>query len=98
MGLLMDGAKSMGKDWNRVPKYKAYLEEIGFVDVVERRFNCPIGPWAKGMKNKTLDVWGRANILQALGMTVAEIEMLLVDVRKDINKSGNESIHLYAPM
>ena len=110
MGLLMDGAKAMGKDWNRVPRYKAYLENIGFVDVVERRFNCPIGQWAKGTKNKTLGAWGRANILEGLGalsmailtrglgMTVAEIELLLVDVRKDINKSGNESIHLYAPM
>jgi len=39
-----------------VPKYKSYLEELGFVDVVERRFNCPIGPWAKGKKNKTLGV------------------------------------------
>lgn len=109
MGLLMDGAKSVGKDWSRVPKYKAYLEEIGFVDVVERKFPCPIGPWAKGTKNKTLGVLGRANILQALeglsmailtkglGMTVEEIELLLIDVRKDINKSGNESIHLYVP-
>ncbi len=109
-GLLMDGAKAMGKDWTRVPRYKSYLEEIGFVDVVERRFNCPIGPWAKGSKNKALGVWGRANMLQGLGalsmailtkglgMTVAEIELLLVDVRKDVNKSGNESIHLYAPM
>lgn len=110
MRLLMDGSKAMGKDWNRVPRYKEYLEEVGFVDVVERRFNCPIGPWAKGNKNKTLGVWGRANILQSLGalsmaimtkglrMAPAEIEMLLVDVRKDINQNGLESKHLYAPM
>jgi hypothetical protein len=110
MSLLMDGAKAMGKDWNRVPRYKDYLVELGFEDVVEKRFNCPIGPWAKGQKNKTLGVWGRANILQGLGalsmailtrglgMTPQQIELLLVDVRKDINKSGNESIHLYAPM
>jgi hypothetical protein len=31
-------------------------------------------------------------------VTAAEIELLLDDVRKDINKSGNESIHLYVPM
>jgi hypothetical protein len=110
MGLVMDGAKAMGKDWNRVPMYKSYLEEIGFVDIVECRFNYPIGSWPKGAKNKTLGVWGRANILQGLGalsmailtrglgVTAAEIELLLDDVRKDINKSGNESIHLYVPM
>lgn len=100
----------MGKDWNRVPRYKEYLEELGFVDVVERKFPCPIGPWAKGEKNKTLGVWGRANLLQGLGalsmaimtrglgMTPAEVELLLVDVRNDINKNGDESIHVYAPM
>jgi hypothetical protein len=110
MRLLMEGSRTMGKDWNRVPRYKEYLEELGFVDVVERKFPCPIGPWAKGEKNKTLGVWGRANLLQGLGalsmaimtrglgMTPAEVELLLVDVRNDINKNGDESIHVYAPM
>ncbi|RDW60299.1 hypothetical protein BP5796_11905 [Coleophoma crateriformis] len=110
MKLLMDGSKALGKDWNRVPRYKGYLEELGFVDVVERRFNCPLGTWAKGKKNKILGTWGRENILsglgalsmvvltKGLGMTAAEIELLLVDVRNDINKDGEQSIHLYAPM
>jgi hypothetical protein len=108
--MLMDGSRALGKDWSRVPKYKAYLEELGFVDVVERRFNGPIGPWPKGHKNKITGIWGRANMLQAvgslamavctrgLGMTQAEVELLLVEVRKDINKDGEESIHIYAPM
>jgi SAM-dependent methyltransferase len=108
--LLMEGSRALGKDWSRVPKYKEYLEELGFVDVVERRFNFPIGPWAKGENNKTLGVWARADLLQGLGalsmaimtrglgMTAAEIEVLLVDVRKDINKNGRESLHVYAPM
>lgn len=106
----MDGATALGKDWYRVPKYKEYLEELGFVDVVERTYSCPIGPWARGEKNKTLGVWGRANILQSLQglsmavmtrglrMTPPEIERLLVDVRKDINKDGREGLHVYAPM
>ena len=108
--MLMDASRALGKDWNRVPRYKGYLEELGFVDVVERRFPCPIGPWAKGEKNKILGVWARANMLQSvgglsmailtrgLGMTAAEIEVLLVDVRNDINKNGAESIHVYAPL
>jgi hypothetical protein len=39
-----------------------------------------------------------AILTKGLEMTPAEIELLLVEVRKDINKSGDESIHLYAPM
>jgi hypothetical protein len=31
-------------------------------------------------------------------MTTVDIELLLVDVRNDINKNGYESIHVYAPM
>lgn len=108
--LLMDGSAALGKDWHRVPKYKEYLEELGFVDVKEHTFSCPIGPWARDEKNKTLGVWGRANVLQSLQglsmavmtrglrMTPQEIERLLVDVRKDLNKNGRESLHVYAPM
>jgi SAM-dependent methyltransferase len=110
MGLVMDAAKALGKDWNQVPKYKEYLERVGFVDVVEHRFDIPLGTWATGEKNKTLGVWGRENLLQGLGavsmavltrglgMSTADIELLLVDVRNDLNKTGRESLHLYAPM
>jgi SAM-dependent methyltransferase len=105
--LLEAATKALGKNWGRVPLYKTYLEEIGFVDVVERRFDLPFGPWAKGENNKNLGLWGRANMLQALGalsmavltrglvMTAAEIELLLVNVRKDLKKSKGESLHLY---
>jgi hypothetical protein len=33
-----------------------------------------------------------------LGMTTADIELLLVDVRKEIKKGGSESIHIYVPV
>jgi hypothetical protein len=39
-----------------------------------------------------------AILTRGLGMSVPEIEVLLVDVRKDINRTGSESIHIYAPM
>ena len=108
--MIMDASRILGKEWDRVPRYKEYLEEIGFVDVVERKFHWPIGPWAKGKQNKNLGVWARANLLQSLGglsmavltkgmgMTAGEIEVLLVDVRDDINKDGAESLHAYAPL
>jgi hypothetical protein len=54
--MLRDRSRAMGKDWNRVPGHKVYLVEIGFVDVVEKGFSCPIVPWARDEKNKTLGV------------------------------------------
>ncbi|RDW81850.1 hypothetical protein BP6252_02962 [Coleophoma cylindrospora] len=104
MGLIMAGAEALGKDWSRVPKYKAFLQEAGFVDVVEEKYDIPIGTWAKGKINKTLGTWCRADTLgvlqglslavltKGLGMSVEEVEVLLVDVRKNVN---NNNIHLY---
>ena len=41
--LIMEGTSKMGKDWTRVRKYKEYLENAGFVDVVERKYEWPVG-------------------------------------------------------
>lgn len=41
---------------------------------------------------------GMAILTRGLGMTTVEIEELLVDVRKEVNQDGDESIRIYAPM
>jgi hypothetical protein len=43
----------VGKDFNRAEKYKALLEEMGLVDVVEAQAQLPVGMWSAG-KMKTL--------------------------------------------
>ena len=105
--LVADGAKNLGKDWTRVNKYKEFLEEVGFEDVVETRFAWPIGTWARGERMKMLGTWTREDVLGAiqgvsmavmtrgLGMSSEEVEVFLVDVRKDIMNKG---IHAYFPM
>src|ERR1700712_2752022 len=39
------GGAKLGKDFSRVPYYKQYMEEVGFVDVVEKHFQWPLGTW-----------------------------------------------------
>jgi SAM-dependent methyltransferase len=97
----------LGRDFTKVAKYKATLEKVGFVDVVEKRYYWPMGTWAKGKKMKTLGAWYREDCLaglqgasvlfftRALKMTPEEVEVFLVDVRKGMKMN---SIHAYAPV
>jgi hypothetical protein len=96
----------MGREWTNAPNYARWMEEIGFEDVREKRFEVPTSPWPKGKKQKELGMWWQADLLQALGASVtaltrglgwesAKAERLLVDVRKDIK---NRAIHAYMPM
>jgi hypothetical protein len=77
------------------------------VDVQERRYEWPLGTWAKGKRNKTIGLWYREDMLsglhgftvavltRAFGMSMEEIELLLVGVREDIKSNR---IHVYIPM
>ena len=87
--------------------YKKYLEEAGFEDVVEKRYEWPVGTWARGKRAKTLGLWYREDLLsglqgftiavftRALGMDVADVELLLVKVREEIKSNR---IHIYIPV
>jgi hypothetical protein len=103
----MEGALRLGRDFTKVQHYKQVLEEVGFVDVVERQFVWPVGTWPRGQKMKTLGAWFREDSLaglhggaaaimtKGLGMSHEEVEVFLVDVRKDLKSN---KIHAYAPM
>ncbi|RDW88482.1 hypothetical protein BP6252_00514 [Coleophoma cylindrospora] len=105
--LANEGVKSLGLNFDQAPLYKSYMEEIGFVDVVQKKYAWPIGPWAKGAEMKKIGIWTREDVLQGmqgwtmaaltrgLGMAKPEVENLLVAVKKEI-LSG--MIHTYMPM
>ncbi len=107
MSLIMEGTAKLGKDWTRVRHYKEYLETAGFVDVVEKKYEWPVGTWAKGKKNKMLGMWYREDLMiglqgftmavltRALGMSAQEVELLLMGVRQDIKSN---QIHVYIPV
>lgn len=104
---IIEAARIMGRDYHCVPKYAEWMREVGFVNVVERLFMWPSNTWPKGKKHKTMGLWMYNNALsgaeaismalltRAFGMTAAEVEVGLVDVRKDMK---NRSIHSYTPV
>lgn len=103
----MAGGAALGKDFTRGKRYKEILEEIGFVDVVEKRTQLPIGTWAKGDKMKTIGAWMRTDMLsgiqgmsmaimtRGLGLTPEEVEDHLAQVRKEIESN---KLHAYFPV
>ncbi|KAM3079857.1 hypothetical protein ACMFMF_003278 [Clarireedia jacksonii] len=101
----MEASTKAGRPWNNAVHYKRWLEEIGFVDVVERKEYAPMNPWAKEQRNKLLGIWVQKNMLMGLealsmalftrilGMEKHEVEQLLLEVEMDIKDT---KIHCYA--
>jgi SAM-dependent methyltransferase len=104
---LNSGAAALGKDFGSVVKYKAILEEIGFIEIVELQFQLPIGTWAAGKKMKTLGELMRKDLLhgiegmsmavqtRGLGLNPDEVKLHLAEVKKDLL---NDKVHAYFQM
>lgn len=83
------------------------MREAGFINITRLNFKMPIGPWPKDPTLRQAGEFGRANLLfgfyglsvkvftQLLGWQVEELEVLLADCRKELNRKG---IHGYWPM
>jgi hypothetical protein len=103
---IASGMKIFGREL-AATKYKQYMIDAGFVDVVEIPFVWPQNMWPKDKKMKELGRWNLANQLDGLegysmavmtrahGMSAEEVQLMMVDVRKDMK---DKSIHAYWPM
>lgn len=103
--MIVEASTRAGRPWTNGAHYKKWMEEIGFVDIAERREYAPMSPWAKGQRNKVLSVWVQRNILmgleglsmalftRVLGMEKEQVNELLIGVRADIE---NTKIHCYS--
>ncbi|KIW95975.1 uncharacterized protein Z519_03041 [Cladophialophora bantiana CBS 173.52] len=105
--LYMEACRRIHRDPSWTAKYKDWLIQAGFVNVREELFRWPVGPWARDPYLKAMGIWNRANMLEgldgftvrlwtmALGMTPQEVQLFLVQVRKDLK---DRRIHSYWPM
>jgi SAM-dependent methyltransferase len=100
------GAAKSGRPWTNCQRYKRWMEEIGFEDVVEKKFYWPTSAWAKGAYYKTVGAWWQTDLLQGLeaislkvfglmGYDADKTRAFLEDVRKDVK---NTDIHAYLSM
>lgn len=102
--MYVEGGQRLGRDMLAPRRYKQWMEEAGFINVVEEKLVIPGNPWPKGNDQKVMGVWQMTNFLEGLhavsmtiftkglGMSPEEVELFLVDVRKDIRNLG---VHFY---
>ncbi|KAG9246445.1 S-adenosyl-L-methionine-dependent methyltransferase [Calycina marina] len=104
--LLNTGFLAMGRDMLRATRYKAWLEEIGFTDVVELRESMPTNAWPRDRKYKEVGRWATLDCasgipglstraLPAAGLTPEEC---LRVVQQALNDIHNRSIHAIIPI
>ncbi|KAG7403854.1 putative methyltransferase tdiE [Fusarium oxysporum f. sp. rapae] len=105
--LLNEAAIKLGRPFEKTDAFKNIMAEVGFTNIVTTRFKWPTNRWAKDKKYKELGAWNNENTSVALeSLTIApftrahgwsseEVDVFLVDVRKDLN---DPKIHAYWPI
>jgi hypothetical protein len=105
--LLDQASEKLGASLGSAKDYERQLTEAGFVDVTQIEFKWPLNSWPRDPKYKELGQWNYVNVLSGiqavslmlftnvLGWPVAEVEVLLSQVRKD---AKNRDIHAYWPV
>ncbi|KAK3985306.1 Phosphoethanolamine N-methyltransferase 1 [Cladorrhinum sp. PSN332] len=104
---VIEAGHVVGHSIESAKEYKKLMIEAGFVNVQEKLYKWPTNSWAKDKKFKEIGMWTEENFCggiyglsvalftRALGWSTEELEVFLVDVRKDLR---NRSIHAYWPM
>ncbi|KUI56233.1 tRNA1(Val) (adenine(37)-N6)-methyltransferase [Cytospora mali] len=96
---IFEAAAACGRDFKVPKKYKQWLIDIGFVDVVEEVGPMPGNPWPSEPKYQELGRWQMTNfyrglrgmsfkLLRAIGMTPDAIEEFIDATRADIRDTG----------
>ncbi|KAH7157274.1 S-adenosyl-L-methionine-dependent methyltransferase [Dactylonectria estremocensis] len=105
--LCCQAAEKFGREFQELEKLKTLMAEAGFVDVVETPLKWPSNTWPAEKRLKEIGAWNHENMSSGLeaftmapltrghDMTPEEVNLLLVDVRKDLR---NKEIHAYWPV
>jgi hypothetical protein len=84
----LEAGDAFGKTLRTIDQVKEKMIKAGFTDVVEYRFKCPIGPWAKDGRLKLL---GKYNRLQWEEGIEGWSMMLLTQIRMCVRSSPSSS-------
>ncbi|KAI8282192.1 Secondary metabolism regulator LAE1 [Colletotrichum sp. SAR11_240] len=107
LGLLAEAMAKIGRAFQSVPELRQMMVDIGFEDVHFKQYKWPINTWPKDPKYKELGMWENENLnmgfegflmgplTRILDWSPAEVQVLLIDVRKDLN---NRKVHAYWPV
>ncbi|KJZ77674.1 hypothetical protein HIM_02851 [Hirsutella minnesotensis 3608] len=104
---MLEAAAKLNRPLDSMTHYKSQLQDAGFVNVTQSLYKWPTNSWPKEARFKELGMWTYENLgngasglsmalfTRALGWKPEEVEVFLVDVRKEMR---NRSIHAYWPI
>ncbi|KAI8151296.1 Secondary metabolism regulator LAE1 [Colletotrichum sp. SAR 10_70] len=102
--LLGEALRIFGCAFQDVPAMVDMMKAVGFVDLYVKKFKWPTNTWPRDSHYKEIGEWANVNYLtgieawtmapftRALGWKKEEVQILLIDVRKEFN---DRSIHAY---
>lgn len=67
--------EKIGKSFTLEYKIKPWMEEQGFINVVEKEYKVPIGPWPQDKHLKEIGKYNLFNMLEAAGMSLLTFEV-----------------------
>ncbi|KAK0113507.1 hypothetical protein ONS96_014370 [Cadophora gregata f. sp. sojae] len=103
----LKGSKIIGRPLDAAKNHQAELQRVGYTDVTVKHFIWPMNRWPKDEKYKELGTWNCENFTagvsgfslalytRVLGWTPEQLEVFLVDVRKEMKDT---KIHSYWPI
>jgi hypothetical protein len=104
---IVEGCERFGRPATTALDYASQMRDAGFEKVSQTQFKWPQNRWPKDPKMKELGMWTHANLVSDLSgislaiftrilkFTTEELELFLVDVRKEMR---DKMIHAYVPM
>ncbi|KAH7169999.1 S-adenosyl-L-methionine-dependent methyltransferase [Dactylonectria macrodidyma] len=104
---LLEGTRAVGRPFDGAFKYREQLQTQGFTNITQVIYKWPQNRWPKHPKLKEIGTWNLENITsgleglsaavftRVLGWTKEELDIFLVDVRKDLK---NTAYHTYWPI
>jgi len=102
--LVNSAVASKGRNLENPKRYKALMEEAGFVDVKQKLIQFPFGPWGKSAYHKKLGAWYQRHLVgqaeglvkvflgRVLGMGDEEVAKISEDLKRD---HLDPNIHAY---
>uniref|UniRef100_L2FAS6 Methyltransferase domain-containing protein n=1 Tax=Colletotrichum fructicola (strain Nara gc5) TaxID=1213859 RepID=L2FAS6_COLFN len=105
--LLRGAGTKFGRNFVVASELKGLMADVGFENVTLSKYKWPLGTWPKDPHFKEIGMFSHENAMMAAdGLAMApltrayewtrdEVEVFLVDVRKDLK---NRAYHAYVPM
>ncbi|KAL3426807.1 methyltransferase domain-containing protein [Phlyctema vagabunda] len=102
--LIVEGFAKIGRDLASAINNKGLVEAAGFANVTEVKYKWPLNRWGADPKAKELGMWAHENLsggidgislavfTRILGWSREEMEVFLIDVRKELK---DRRIHSY---